>query len=64
MSNWPLTNELQQKSIINIFEQIIQVNELINSNETSIEKCLEEIISNVEFDAMDNSYNKLGRNIM
>ncbi|CAG8853435.1 23681_t:CDS:1, partial [Gigaspora margarita] len=31
----------------------------INSNETSNEACLEEIISNIEFDDMDNSDNKL-----
>ncbi|CAG8827747.1 31778_t:CDS:1, partial [Gigaspora margarita] len=36
---------------MNNFEQIIQVN-AINSNETSKETCLEEIISNVEFDDM------------
>ncbi|RIB00686.1 hypothetical protein C2G38_2233407 [Gigaspora rosea] len=45
MSNLPLTNERATKMAFNA----------INSNET----CLEEIISSVEFDDMDNSDNKL-----
>ncbi|CAG8798618.1 38632_t:CDS:2 [Gigaspora margarita] len=47
MSNCPLTNERAAKMTINA----------TNSNETSNETCLEEIISNVEIDDMDNSDN-------
>ncbi|CAG8771356.1 23869_t:CDS:2 [Gigaspora margarita] len=52
MSNWPLTNECATKMAY------IRLN-AINSNETSNETCLEEIISNVKFDDMDYSDNKL-----
>ncbi|RIB09058.1 hypothetical protein C2G38_2209898 [Gigaspora rosea] len=55
MSNWALANERATKMAC-IRWHIVNVT---NSNETSNETCLEEIISNVEFDDMENSYNKL-----